>query len=492
MKKFSKIAVIILVLCLVFSVVALTGCGEQGEKGEKGDKGETGAVGPQGPKGDKGETGAVGPQGPKGDKGDDGVDGLSAWELYIAYCEENEIEPAYDNYADFLAAIINPAPEHECYYDADSIYTNIYNGWAKNTAVVQIYGVCSDLDCDALAVLAQDIVSTSTIDVAVGSYKYLDFSSVYASKAYAVLTLNVEEANEFTKFDVSLDCGSGIAANVSVDGNDPIEVMFDEEGKGIFALEGLIAGEHQIVVEYRANPRMQSTPDEYSFFGISAFDYANHYETVTATEVASGATQIQVGTSTAIVDGYAYYFTAATEGVYQITSNEEPALYTQEAWDNWGDPFVNFTFDGSYCVIMGENAVLNFVAAGNAGSSILIEKIADYDVPAPAADPIALTTETTTLESGVVYTYTATESGTLTVTLTYTRSGMNGAYVELCKDMDQYNQLLEGEYPDSWGYAQSSGDVISITIAEAGDITIVPLVDAAVPYTITVAFTPAA
>ncbi len=44
MKKISKIAVVVLVLCLVFFALALSGCGEQGEQGIQGEKGETGTV----------------------------------------------------------------------------------------------------------------------------------------------------------------------------------------------------------------------------------------------------------------------------------------------------------------------------------------------------------------------------------------------------------------------------------------------------------------
>lgn len=55
-------------ICVLLSAFALSGCGEKGDKGDKGDKGEAGATGPAGP---------PGPQGAAGPPGKDGRDGVS-------------------------------------------------------------------------------------------------------------------------------------------------------------------------------------------------------------------------------------------------------------------------------------------------------------------------------------------------------------------------------------------------------------------------------
>src|ERR1700748_1075166 len=57
----------ILVICVLLSAFALSGCGVKGDKGDKGDKGETGPAGPAGP------PGAEGVAGPPGKDGRDGV-----------------------------------------------------------------------------------------------------------------------------------------------------------------------------------------------------------------------------------------------------------------------------------------------------------------------------------------------------------------------------------------------------------------------------------
>jgi hypothetical protein len=57
-----------LVVCILVSALALSGCGVKGDKGDKGDKGEAGPMGPAGP---------PGPQGSAGPPGKDGRDGVS-------------------------------------------------------------------------------------------------------------------------------------------------------------------------------------------------------------------------------------------------------------------------------------------------------------------------------------------------------------------------------------------------------------------------------
>lgn len=57
-----------LLICVLLSALALSGCGLKGDKGDKGDKGEAGAMGSAGP---------AGPQGPAGPPGKDGRDGVS-------------------------------------------------------------------------------------------------------------------------------------------------------------------------------------------------------------------------------------------------------------------------------------------------------------------------------------------------------------------------------------------------------------------------------
>src|ERR1700761_7404271 len=55
-----------LVVCILLSALALTGCGVKGDKGDKGDKGEAGPAGPAGPPGAQGITGAAGKDGRDG------------------------------------------------------------------------------------------------------------------------------------------------------------------------------------------------------------------------------------------------------------------------------------------------------------------------------------------------------------------------------------------------------------------------------------------
>src|SRR5271168_4168614 len=57
-----------LLICVLLSALALSGCGVKGDKGDKGDKGEAGPAGPTGP---------AGPQGLAGAPGKDGRDGVS-------------------------------------------------------------------------------------------------------------------------------------------------------------------------------------------------------------------------------------------------------------------------------------------------------------------------------------------------------------------------------------------------------------------------------
>ena len=57
-----------LLICVLLSALALSGCGVKGDKGDKGDKGEAGPAGQAGP---------PGPQGLAGAPGKDGRDGVS-------------------------------------------------------------------------------------------------------------------------------------------------------------------------------------------------------------------------------------------------------------------------------------------------------------------------------------------------------------------------------------------------------------------------------
>lgn len=57
-----------LIVCILLSALALSGCGVKGDKGDKGDRGEAGPMGPAGP---------PGPQGSAGPPGKDGRDGVS-------------------------------------------------------------------------------------------------------------------------------------------------------------------------------------------------------------------------------------------------------------------------------------------------------------------------------------------------------------------------------------------------------------------------------
>jgi hypothetical protein len=57
-----------LLICVLLSALALSGCGIKGDKGDKGDKGEAGPAGQAGP---------PGPQGVAGAPGKDGRDGVS-------------------------------------------------------------------------------------------------------------------------------------------------------------------------------------------------------------------------------------------------------------------------------------------------------------------------------------------------------------------------------------------------------------------------------
>src|ERR1700761_5582091 len=56
----------ILVICVLLSALALSGCGAKGDKGDKGDRGETGPAGPAGPPGAEGVAGAAGKDGRDG------------------------------------------------------------------------------------------------------------------------------------------------------------------------------------------------------------------------------------------------------------------------------------------------------------------------------------------------------------------------------------------------------------------------------------------
>jgi hypothetical protein len=58
----------ILVVVVLSSALALSGCGVKGDKGDKGDRGEPGPAG---------QAGTPGPQGPAGPPGKDGRDGIS-------------------------------------------------------------------------------------------------------------------------------------------------------------------------------------------------------------------------------------------------------------------------------------------------------------------------------------------------------------------------------------------------------------------------------
>jgi len=55
-----------LLICVLLSALALSGCGIKGDKGDKGDKGEAGPMGQAGPPGPEGVTGAPGKDGRDG------------------------------------------------------------------------------------------------------------------------------------------------------------------------------------------------------------------------------------------------------------------------------------------------------------------------------------------------------------------------------------------------------------------------------------------
>jgi hypothetical protein len=57
-----------LLIYVLLSALAISGCGIKGDKGDKGDKGVAGPMGPPGP---------PGPQGPPGPPGKEGRDGVS-------------------------------------------------------------------------------------------------------------------------------------------------------------------------------------------------------------------------------------------------------------------------------------------------------------------------------------------------------------------------------------------------------------------------------
>jgi collagen triple helix repeat protein len=55
-----------ILVCILFSALALSGCGVKGDKGDKGEKGDAGSAGPAGPPGPQGATGAPGKDGRDG------------------------------------------------------------------------------------------------------------------------------------------------------------------------------------------------------------------------------------------------------------------------------------------------------------------------------------------------------------------------------------------------------------------------------------------
>lgn len=55
-----------LLVCVLLSALALSGCGAKGDKGDRGDKGDSGPMGPAGPPGPQGLTGAPGKDGRDG------------------------------------------------------------------------------------------------------------------------------------------------------------------------------------------------------------------------------------------------------------------------------------------------------------------------------------------------------------------------------------------------------------------------------------------
>jgi len=55
-----------LLICVLLSALALSGCSIKGDKGDKGDKGEAGPMGQAGPPGPEGVTGAPGKDGRDG------------------------------------------------------------------------------------------------------------------------------------------------------------------------------------------------------------------------------------------------------------------------------------------------------------------------------------------------------------------------------------------------------------------------------------------
>ncbi len=353
MKKFSKIAVIILVLCLVFSVVALTGCGEQGPQGEKGDKGETGAVGPQGPKGDKGDDGV---DGVDGVDGDDGVDGATAFEMYKAwYLATYEMEYTGTE-ADFYASILN-----------DNIYVHNHT-WAGGFfadlgTAIAYYQKCADC-LEVGNILFVENVEPTT--VAAGSTGTEVVFGLTSGAGIAFLNVTVDEANAGKYFNVGLIMGRGQpveGAEISFDGQAPSNIV------------SLTEGTHTAVIRYGNHLSDAPAGIKINFEELVA---------VSTTEAVAGATELAVVTTDTndLVSGTAtsYYFTATTAGVYKISWNGwYGAIYeSEDAYNNWASPLADFSVDAEYIVVMEEGAVFNcFIEIPEDESSFLyIEQIA--------------------------------------------------------------------------------------------------------------------
>ena len=77
-----------LLICVLLSALALSGCGVKGDKGDKGDKGEAGPAGPTGP---------AGPQGLAGAPGKDGRDGVSRAAVAICVVRSGVVTTEFPN-----------------------------------------------------------------------------------------------------------------------------------------------------------------------------------------------------------------------------------------------------------------------------------------------------------------------------------------------------------------------------------------------------------
>ncbi len=362
----------------------------------------------------------------------------------VVVLDENEEEVAY-GMTDAQGKVTITLGETK---DADGVLGMNYTVVASNLGFGLESPAPIALAADTLAVTIQ-AVEAVVDDWATDGTTYM----VFGAEPVAYATVTLAEAGNY---DVVLSSTNNMfsAANFMISVNDQIQTVGDPSGwdlayelKATFAMN---AGVNQIVM-YTSHENLEN-------FSIVA--------SVVAATTGGGDAGAPVGnvleldTAYTVEEEGVYTFTAPAAGTYTFTpDSNEAALYTQDAWDSWGNPFAQ---GGVGTLTLAEGETVTIIPLNNGNGSFTLT------ITAGEGNALVLDTPKTVSEEGT-YTFTAAVGGVYV----FTPSSNEAA-------------LYTQDAWDSWGNPFAQGGAGTLTLAEGETVTIIPLNNGNGDFTITV------